>query len=291
MCSEGRPKLVELEREDREHCLDGVERDREADLDGGPVDRVVLAVAVQRADAGGRQVDADELGVPGVAADVGGARLGVLGRHDERPLQRVVLEQPPLVEPPVVRTRQRDGEAGVADHREVEQVVGEEHGLVHAQVVEARAQLGGGGHDLATVRPAGERDAELRPRRHPGQVEVPLVDLRDLAQTHVPGRVRVLGERGRILVDVHVGVDDIHVLERLPRGRRYGCCLGHVSWISLAAIRCASRTSAENRIPWPGDSDGRATPWRTTSGVSSSRSKIGRYSSTSAFGVEQARWT
>ena len=129
-------------------------------------------------------------------------------------------------------------------------MVREEHGLVHVQVVELAAHLAGRPDGLRTVRAARPRDAVFRPRRHRGQVEVALLDLRDLAQRDVPGRLGVLGELGRILVDVDVRVDDEEVGERLATLRALGCA--EPSAIAkdhmIGLVRGAERARGESGI-------------------------------------------
>ena len=63
--------------------------------------------------------------------------------------------------------------------------------------------------------PPGHGHPVLRARRHPRQREVALARLRDLAQADVPGRLGVLGELARGLVEVDVAVEDERRRERL----------------------------------------------------------------------------
>ena len=87
---------------------------------------------------GRRQVDADELAVAGVPADVGRARRRVLRGDDERALQER-RSRAASARPASRCTSARASTANrVAHHREREQVVGEQNRLVDAGARRAR---------------------------------------------------------------------------------------------------------------------------------------------------------
>ena len=246
-------ELLELERERRVHGLDAVDHDRQPGLRRGRVHGVVALVAVQRLQAAPRQVHAGELAAARVGEDVASAGLRVLRRHHQRTLQGSLLGQPPLVQPAVVGAGEGGRERGIADDRQRQQVVGKQHRLVDVQLVEALAHLPGGGHDLAPVGAARERDPVLGARRHPWQVQVTLLDGRDLAQAHVPRRLCVFGQLRRILVDVHVGVDHERVGQclALPGGAFSGGDLGgHRGLVSQFMNRDSERTGAGGVAPF-----------------------------------------
>ena len=98
-------------------------------------------------------------------------------------------------------------------------MIGEQNRLVDLELVELAPHHGRRANDLGAVRPPGPRDPELGSRRHCRQVEIALLDLRDLAQRDVPRWLGMLRELGNVLVDMHVGVDDVQVGERLARGK------------------------------------------------------------------------
>ena len=162
------------------------------------------------------------------------ASSGILRRDHERPLERALLRQPTLVQPAVVGAGERRRKRRIANHRQRQQVIGEQHRLVDVEPVEALAELARAGDDLTAVGPAWERHAVLGPRRHPGQIEVTLLHGRDLAQRDVPGRLGIQRELGRILVDVHVGIDHKQIGEGLApcaggfARRHSGRHLGHI---------------------------------------------------------------
>jgi hypothetical protein len=107
-------------------------------------------------------------------------------------------------------------------------MVGEEHGLVHVQRVQFAAHRRSRLDHLRPVRASRPGDTELGARRHGREVEVALLDLRDLAQRHVPGRLGVSRELAWLLMHVDVGIDD---------PQRLGCPAG------TARLRC-------RRIAW-----------------------------------------
>ena len=228
-------ELLELEREDGEDRLDAVDRQRQARLLRGVVDRVVELVPVEDLQARGGEVGADVAGVGRVPADLLGARDRILRRDHDRPAQGRLVAEPAVGEPLVVRPCERDGERRVSHHCEREQVIGEEHGLVHVQRVELASHRGRALDHLRAVRPARPRDAEFGARRHRGQVEVALLDLRDLTERDVPRRCGVLRELRGILVHVDVGIDDPDVRRRLAGAGRGGAVrrLGHRQKIIL----------------------------------------------------------
>src|SRR5215204_2143548 len=71
---------------------------------------------------GARQVDPDYLRFPGVASDLPGRVLGVLGTGDHAPEQSQLLRTPVVQEPGVVRPRQGRCVLVLGDYRDLEQV-------------------------------------------------------------------------------------------------------------------------------------------------------------------------
>ena len=134
---------------------------------------------------------------------------------DERAAQRRLRREPALAQPGVVRPRQREREARIAHHRQHQQVVGIEDRHVHVELVQLAAHVGGVRDDLRAILAARPGHPVIRPGRHPGQGEVETARLGDLAQPDVPGRLRVLGELARRLVQVNVAIEDERRRERL----------------------------------------------------------------------------
>jgi hypothetical protein len=92
-------------------------------------------------------------------------------------------------------------------------MVREQNGHVDVELVQLTPHGGGRFHDLRPVAASGPGSAELGARGHAGEVEVALGHLGYGSQGHVPWGSGVLGELGRLLVDVDVGVENEEVFE------------------------------------------------------------------------------
>ena len=102
-------------------------------------------------------------------------------------------------------------------------MVGEEHRLVHMQLVQFAPHRCRRLDDLGPVRASRPGDAELGAGRHRREVEVALLDLRDLAQRDVPWRLGVGRELAGVLVHVDVGIDDPQLRRCLAGTARLRC--------------------------------------------------------------------
>jgi hypothetical protein len=136
----------------------------------------------------------------------------VMVRRDDHTEQAVILGQPLIHQPAVIRSRQCYRVIRLLDGGVQQEVIGEQDANIHAQIVQVLPHLRGGCHRHAPLTAAvGKHRPGGRHRRESGNVQIALRHGTDVFQRFAPGHFAVRGKRGRRLVDVNVSINNKQV--------------------------------------------------------------------------------